>query len=414
MRLLLSGDVHIGRIASRLPEEVQEVGITRRAWMHLIETAVRERVQAVLISGDLVDQSNGYLEAIGALEAGLTRLQKEGIQLLIVAGNHDANVLPRVVQAVSHFTNLHFLGSGGVWERLILSDENGPALAVDAWSFPGPVVEEDPCGQYDLPPSTGLPVLGVLHGDLDQTTSRYAPLSTNGLRNLPVDAWLLGHIHVPQVHEAQPWILYPGSPLPMDPGESGAHGTWICEVQGGSLHCPRFLQDAKLRYDTLTVHVNGVSHADQLIDRISTATMEFTDTACTQQPALETLSLRVKLVGELPSDMDATQVWATHAGHSQMALATCTVFIESLDDQTDLPVDLDAIQRGRGAAAALAQILERDPSDYPPELRLALDSLERQVSQRAAFTGLSDAPDAAGTARIVANRMMRKILESNA
>src|SRR5690606_10117259 len=93
------------------------------------------------------------------------------------------------------------LGSGGSWERHTVYVEGRVALHLDGWSFPAGVVADDPVLQHPRWPSEGVPTIGVVHGDLGQSISRHAPLSLAALRSMPVDFWLLGHIHRPALHE---------------------------------------------------------------------------------------------------------------------------------------------------------------------------------------------------------------------
>ena len=69
MRVLISGDIHIGRRSSKIPENATGFR-ARDAWMKIVETAIKERVDLVLLSGDVADRDNRFWEAIGPLEAG--------------------------------------------------------------------------------------------------------------------------------------------------------------------------------------------------------------------------------------------------------------------------------------------------------------------------------------------------------
>lgn len=251
MRLFLTGDLHLGRSSTRLPPDWREEGRTVNAWFRLVEAAIREPVDAMLLSGDLIDQSNRYWEAIGPLAEGVRRLEAAGIRVLAVSGNHDAGVLPDVAARFpeSAFT---LLGADGSWERTTLEENGRPALHVDGWSFPSERVVEDPTLSYPVHrTSDGVPVLGMVHGDPGVPDSVYAPLSLPRLRSLPLAGWLLGHIHRASLAEGSPWVLMPGGPHPLDPGEPGPHHAWIVEVAGGALQTPRPVCPARLSYDAL-------------------------------------------------------------------------------------------------------------------------------------------------------------------
>ena len=180
MRILCCGDLHMGRRSSRVPEEIDGRDFAcATAFDTLVEIALRERVELVLLAGDVVDRANRYFEAFGPLESGLARLAAAGVVTCAVAGNHDFDVLPRLAVAVAP-ERFHLLGEGGVWERRTIELASGARLHVDGWSFPREHVMTSPLDDYD--PSrfgstedSGLPVIGLLHADTASTESRYAP-----------------------------------------------------------------------------------------------------------------------------------------------------------------------------------------------------------------------------------------------
>src|SRR5690606_1937215 len=97
VRILCAGDLHLGRRSSRVPWDGDgAAGSCAEAWMRLVECAIRERVDLVALSGDLVDHDNRWFEAFGPLERGLKRLADAGIPVYAVAGNHDYDTLPHL------------------------------------------------------------------------------------------------------------------------------------------------------------------------------------------------------------------------------------------------------------------------------------------------------------------------------
>ena len=254
--LLLTGDVHIGRSSSRVSESMRHEARAGAAWARIAELALTEQVNALLLSGDVVDESNRFWEAIGPLEAGLSRLGEAGIPVLAVAGNHDYAVLARLADQLPR-ERFALLGRGGTWERFTLEHDGRPWLNIDGWSFPQASVLTSPLDSYDQAPDPDVPTLGFVHGDLGVANTRYAPLDLGRMQALPPQAWLLGHIHAPRLEaaEGRPWVLMPGSPQALDPGEPGPHGPWISEIDGSVLRQPvqRLLSAVWYRQSTLDV-----------------------------------------------------------------------------------------------------------------------------------------------------------------
>lgn len=292
LSVLVTADLHLGRHPARVPEAVDGRQFSPAAvWRATVEEAIARDVDAVLVAGDVVDRENRYVEAYGDFERGATRLSAADVPVLAVAGNHDHDALPAVIDSVD-CEGVDLLGAEGRWERRRLFRDGDPVLAVDGWSFPSEHVLGNPLDAYDpealvgkpgpddaeegaadapVPAPAGgtpgrtatldVPVVGLLHADLDARDSRYAPVSTADLRDEAADAWVLGHVHAPGVRvEADPLVCYPGSPQPLDPGEPGAHGPWLLSIEGAGGHSSgrasirtEQLPLATLRYDEVVV-----------------------------------------------------------------------------------------------------------------------------------------------------------------
>lgn len=267
-RILCLGDLHLGLPPSRLPPDADPRRTsTATVWLRAVDTAIREQASLVLLSGDVIDRDNRYFEAFGPLEEGLARLADAGIEVCAVAGNHDADVLEPLRRVLST-GRLRLLGGGGEWERFTLEDDAGrPVLHVDGWSFPARDVREDPTASHDLPrPDDDAPVLGMVHGDLGRPRSTNAPLSRDGLARPEVDAWVLGHLHKPERIDLAGgrWALYPGSPQPLDPTETGVHGAWWVDVEAGRLSEPHPVALATVRYERVEVDLTGTETVEDV------------------------------------------------------------------------------------------------------------------------------------------------------
>ncbi|MEJ2679201.1 MAG: DNA repair exonuclease, partial [Gemmatimonadota bacterium] len=300
LTVLCAADLHLGR----RPAGLAGTGVDRLssadAWSNLVGRAVADGVDLVLLAGDVVDRFNRSFEAYGPLDQGIRSLKAAGIPVVAVAGNHDFDVLPDVAAEVGD-GHLTVLGRGGAWERWTLKGQDGePRLHVDGWSFPDQHWHDDPTMDYDpaafgapggardsAPGSVGgqapggmpggahgdVPVLGLVHGDLDQPASPYAPLATSRLRSLDVAAWVLGHIHTPSLREdpAGPSILYPGSVQALKAGERGPHGAWLLELEPGRRPAFRPVALSGVRYDRVDVDVGAVDDAAGLNAAVRTS-----------------------------------------------------------------------------------------------------------------------------------------------
>lgn len=413
MKLLLSADLHLGRSSSGIPLAGDARGIalsTREAWKRIVELAVREECDAVLLAGDLVESASAFYEALGPLVEGFRALQERGISLCAVAGNHDAGAFGKIANEVAEMEGVHFLGVGGKWERVELRSRAGETLSVDGWSFPAPFHVADPLDDYQLAPPASGALLGLVHVDLEVSASRYAPTTSAALRARPPRFWLLGHVHKPGFFSGGTGagLLYPGSPQALDFGETGPHGVWMLET-AGERWVPQFRQISSVRYeDSLRVELTGTLGDEEIEGLLLRAAREQLGAL----PPSETESLRCLVhrcafVGEF----DRPQVLADLARRlPELAVPEehgVRIFFQSgARDETVLPLDLEALRERGGALGELAarygqltgdawreadwfQEIHREVVKAFEECRLAGDG---EASEQHAQPGLSAPP----------------------
>jgi len=384
VKLVLTGDLHLGRSSSRVSAEGghDELRATA-AWERIVELAIREGAAAVCLSGDVVDEGSKFWEAIGALEAGVGRLGEAGIQTVAVAGNHDFDVLARLADELpgEHFV---LLGRGGNWERFTLKRSGQPAVHLDGWSFATQQVRRSPLDDYALPDAGAVPVLGMVHGDLGVTDSSYAPLDLNRLRGLPPEGWLLGHLHAPRLLDGDRWVLYPGSPQALDPGEAGAHGPWVVEVRAGRMGDPDQRPLSTVWYESVEVDVGGVAEGPQLETVLLSALREHAERlTAAGGSALCHARLRVTLVGETPlSHKEIGALTKDVAADLVLPVGSGTLTVERLDVRTTPPLDLHEHAASHSALGTVARLLlaleeKEPPEDLAEVLRLARSAAEQ-------------------------------------
>ncbi len=361
LRILVTGDLHIGRTSSRLPTSIPPDSEILRAvngWHSIVDHAVNNDVDLLLLTGDVADQDNKFWEAIGPLQTGLRRLAEHGVRTLAVSGNHDHDVLPRLAEALGDEGNFMLLGRGGQWQRETITVDGRPVLHVDGWSFPEKVVNHDPVLSYPAWGGHGVAVLGLVHGDLDDPASRFAPLSLARLTAQPVDGWLLGHIHKPQLcAQGPPLVLYPGSPQALDFGERGVHGPWQFEVDAGRVGPPRQVPMSCCRYDEIKIDLTGIPDNAGFETAVLGAVQDAEQRIAVESgDGLEALSLRLRLTGRTPlfdriSSLSETLLDYTGAT-SSLAVRIDKIYPEVLPE-----IDLESLARGSTPLAVAARML---------------------------------------------------------
>lgn len=284
MKVLCTGDIHIGRRSSRIPQDldISDDYSTAKMWTSIVNLAVSEKVNLVALSGDIVDKRNRFFEAIGPLEKGIRELSSHGIPTFAVCGNHDFDVLESVQNTIG-CDYFHVLGSDSTWEKRILMDDKGnPLLQIIGKSFSNTNVAKDPFDDFDLLIDPNIPSLGIIHGELDVKDSKYCPIMSDKLQTYGTTLWLLGHIHKPMLHTSgNQVILNPGSPLALDPGERGGHGPWIANFKNANSVEVDHRRISKVRYENCTIDMSKVNEESTLkkivFDSLQSLTKEVAD-----------------------------------------------------------------------------------------------------------------------------------------
>ncbi len=153
MRLLHTSDWHLGRSLHKADlREAQE-----RFLDHLVETARAERVDAVLIAGDVYDRAVPPVDAVALCEQALVRLRDTGARVIVISGNHDSARRLGFSSALIDASGVHLrTRPATLAEPVMLDDDHGPVAVY---------------GVPYLEPAVGLPA------DRDQDPDREAPRS---------------------------------------------------------------------------------------------------------------------------------------------------------------------------------------------------------------------------------------------
>ena len=386
LKILAVGDIHLGRRPTRLPsngeaplgERARELG-PAEAWKRVVQTAVEEKVNAVLLAGDVVDQGLYYFEAYRELRAGVERLVSADIRILGVAGNHDVNVLPKLATQLQHF---ELLGGNGQWQKTELEAE-GERLTLWGWSFPQEKVTTSPLEGVEFQTPQG-PNLGLLHCDLDQRESPYAPVARRELEATNLDGWLLGHIHRPDKLSAPNPLGYLGSLTGLHPGETGTHGPWLISVQDGRIQEMEQWVLAPLRWEPLEVDISGILEAEEARERLLESLRKLDKKVAQAKQPPEAVGLRVDFTGRSSFGTAATKVLSEEdRAHIYHGTRETHYFIEQLENKVLPEIPLQELAKRSDPPGLLAQrlLLLNEPQENP-ERRKLLAEAQQKLAER--------------------------------
>lgn len=379
-KLLAAADIHLGRSSTQLSSG-QDWASTRYIWQAIVDLACREAVDAVLLSGDIIDRENGFFEALRPLQEGFALLGSAQIPTYIVAGNHDAEVLPQLL-AYKQWKQVHLLGKEGSWECQILEKE-GEKLQILGWSFPRSHYSEDPAEDLDtIAVDPAAPCVGLLHGDLYDKQSKYAPVDLDKLRAGPAQAWVMGHIHKPDQLAAQaPSVHYPGSPQALSPKEQGAHGVMLMELESGGAMRHQFVPLSPVLYESLDFDLSQIRKEEAFRKEFTEGLEEASKKQLGKWPQLKYLSWDIVLTGNHP-DFQEVERWTEELGqHSLPQVQGADIQIRKIHLRLQPAIaDIEEWARESSPAGQLAQTvlqLERE-EDSPFLEKLISQWLEKQ------------------------------------
>ncbi len=228
-----AADIHLDSPMLRLEgyegapiEQIRQA--TRRALDNLVNLAIAEKVDFVLISGDLYDGDwRDYNTGLYFLSR-MARLAEAGIAVHIIAGNHDA--ANRMTKSLRLPEGIHRFGSRTPGTFHI--EEAG--VAIHGQSFPSGAVSRDMSADYPAP-IKGYFNIGMLHTCAAGSSEHdpYAPCSVEDLKMKGYDYWALGHIHKRQALCEDPPILFSGNLQGRNIRETGPKGCMLVRVENG-------------------------------------------------------------------------------------------------------------------------------------------------------------------------------------
>ena len=143
MRFLHTSDWHLGRSLHRADLRAAQAGFLD----HLVEVARAERVDAVLVAGDVYDRAIPPVDSVALYEDALARLRATGARVMLISGNHDS--------ARRLGVNSSLIDASGVHLR------TRPATLADPVLLPDEHGEVAIYGVPYLEPALGLPDPGV-------------------------------------------------------------------------------------------------------------------------------------------------------------------------------------------------------------------------------------------------------------
>ncbi|WP_156754804.1 exonuclease SbcCD subunit D [Actinokineospora pegani] len=281
MRVLHTSDWHVGRTFHGRDLLAEQESVLSG----LADLVTDERIDAVVVAGDLYDRAVPSAEAVATCTRVLTALAAAGTRIVITPGNHDSAARLGAFAGFAEAGGLHLRTSAADIARPVLLDDAHGPVALYGIPYLEPEPARHALGDPSLrghagvlgeamrrvradlaarPAGTRSVVLShaFVTGGAESDSER--TISVGGVPHVPsatfdgVDYVALGHLHGPQ--ELSPRLRYSGSPLAYSFSEArhrksvylvelGPEG--LVDVERRHLPVPRELATARGELDDL-------------------------------------------------------------------------------------------------------------------------------------------------------------------
>ncbi len=260
MRLLHTSDWHLGRSFHR------EGMLAHQATFvdHLLDVVERERVDVVLVAGDVYDRALPHVDAVRLADDAFARLAASRARVVVTSGNHDSALRLGFGSRLIDAAGVHIrTDPATVGTPVLLEDEHGQ-VAVHALPYLDPDALREPWGLSARSHEAALnEAMRRVRADLATRDARSVVLahafvagaepseserdiSVGGVSLVPtstfdgIDYVALGHLH--GRHTLTDRVRYSGSPLAYSFSEA-AHvkGSWLVDLDAAGFAAAEFV-----------------------------------------------------------------------------------------------------------------------------------------------------------------------------
>ena len=389
MRFIHASDLHIDSPLRGLDRydgaPVERLrSATRSALERLVDKALAERVDFLLLAGDIYDRDWQDFHTGLFFRGQMVRLERAGIRCFIVQGNHDAQgVISRQLTLPSNVT----VFSSRVAQTVKLDDLS---VAIHGRSFPEREVNEDLVPSYP-PPVSGYFNIGLLHTSLTGRAGHdtYAPTDLPTLVAKGYDYWALGHVHAREVLNERPRIVFCGNLQGRHAKETGVKGCELVTVEAGRIEAEFIALDV-VRWSQLSVPLDGVDRLESLNEAFARAL----------EPVLAGTTdrlhaVRVTLTGStelhrLEAAQPGTLAAAMHAAAQD--IGTAEIWIEQVRLDLSTPLDRARAAQRQDAVGELVRLVDTIAGDDTELMRRAQVELGDLLGAMPAEVTAGDVP----------------------
>ena len=294
IRFIHTADLHLDSpfkglrsLPKSIFERIQES--TFVSFTRIIDVAINENVDFVLISGDVYDGETRSLIAQFRFKKQLKRLQEYQIPVYIIHGNHDH--LSGTWAPIEWPDNVHIFGSNLEYK---VFQKHHLLVHLYGFSYPQREVTKNIAVTYKKVNCADLHI-GLLHGQLEGNSQHaaYAPFTIKDIENKDFHYWALGHVH--QRQQVSTKAHYPGNIQGRNRKEDGEKGCLLVvlnEVENDT----RFINTAPIRWENIYIDISNFFSTAELVTTLEDIKEKYRN-------SLEGFLLTCYLTGERPLNL---------------------------------------------------------------------------------------------------------------
>jgi exonuclease SbcD len=331
---------------------------TRDAFTNLVNEAIEQPVDFMVIAGDLYDGTwkDHNTGIFFCKEMG--RLKKADIPVYLLFGNHDAE---------SEMTKKLQLP-----ENVFTFDSRNPStfcledlkVALHGRSFKEKETLENLSTGYPAP-LPGMFNIGVLHTALEGNAAHatYAPCSLDELHAKGYHYWALGHVHEHQIWTGASTVVFPGNLQGRHIRETGPRGAVIVTFDEHGIQDIKRLFVDVLRWHNLEVDVTECNSLFEVVHAIRKKLEDMVDKSLSTIPT----AVRITVTGKTSAHGDLfgleSQLRAEVLAMAA-AIGTERLWIEKVKVGTSAADDGEAVKARADALSDLQDLLEAAETDH--------------------------------------------------
>jgi DNA repair exonuclease SbcCD nuclease subunit len=328
---------------------------TFRAFDNVVELALKNKVDFLLVAGDVYDAADRSLRAQLKFADGLKKLAVAGIRSFVCHGNHDP--LDGWSASLHWPEEVHIFGPQ--LESVSISIGEEEVVVIHGISYPHNQIDDSFGRGFKRQGSQPFQV-GLFHCSVgsDPAHEIYAPRTQEELLAANLDYWALGHVHRHRVlKDGHPFITYPGTTQGRHIRETGPRGCLLVQVSGSGEVSARFEPVDAARWFSHELHIDDLETEGDLVEALE-GVCEETRNEAQERPAIVRFSLRGR--GPLHSVLRRGQVVEdiTERLREIGMDSKPRVWIEWILVNTSTAIDLDSRRQSADFLGEVLRVIE--------------------------------------------------------